>query len=283
MREIVWKSLFEEGWFAAVAAGRKTLEQLRKRAEWLERALIDGPVQPMEEVRAVWRPIVGPDKDAFMTSIASFVPSQGMAAMLSQIWGVVPAARAPEAPPPEPPPLPTEKRTTPVVGYRTWHVVDNSHIAATAFVGAYEPEPFAYYGPEWILRSPVRETVWRGPILRAPAPPALYDLADPRSRGRTDRHHGIYAHSTPEWGDFSKSCCCGLGHNDRPAIGQVEGWGRVVLHERGWRAQNVRIRALLLHPEMMDERTVVDDLSRKYDCLVTFNPVEWKKECHGHR
>lgn len=186
-------------------------------------------------------------------------------------------------PPPDPPELPVEKSATPIVGYRSW-VVSRERPASPwrmsgALVIGTAGQPFPVWDPEpepeekdsgpYRLWSPIQYTEWTGPILRADGKPCPYNPHDPTWRGREDHCHGIYAHDAPEWRDY---------HSGR-AIGRLEATGTVVVHERGFRAEAVRITQLVLAPDMIGTEAK-EDLERIYGCDVTYNPEEL---LNGHR
>lgn len=139
---------------------------------------------------------------------------------------------------PDPPALPVRTSSEPVVGWRTWKVVEDG------------------YGGGWCLVSPSQGTTWPGPILRADAKPCAYDPHDRRWRDRGDHCHGIYAHDVPCWSDWKPG----------RAMGAVEATGRVVIHEKGWRAERVRIVELVLHPSVGE--AAIEGLEQRYECPV---------------
>jgi hypothetical protein len=116
----------------------------------------------------------------------------------------------------------------PVVGWRTWMLIPD--------------EPGARQ--EWRLGSPVEQIRWTPRIpMRARCP---------RCSAAPDRHCscGIYAFTT---GPFVKDLGCSAGPwmpttpialrcpfrlpKVRCVVGEVAGWGRVIRHTKGWRAE----------------------------------------------
>jgi hypothetical protein len=112
-------------------------------------------------------------------------------------------------------PLPTRRTAEPMVCYRGWRLVEDER------------------GPA--LMSVTANVVWDGPILRADGPPSEIP---PFHRSGT---HGIYAYPSPNR----------LLEDDAAVWGEVEVFGRVIVHESGLRAENARIRRLLIRrPEV---------------------------------
>jgi hypothetical protein len=141
----------------------------------------------------------------------------------------------------DPPELPVRESSEPLVGWRSWTL---HHFEDKAW-----------------LTSPAMDTAWHDPILRADAEPAPYNPHDWRWRDRDDHAHGIYAHSGKH----------GLGGvHPGAAAGEVEGFGTVVVHERGFRAEAVRIRKLVVSHEHRGT-DVPELLAERYQCPVTFD------------
>jgi hypothetical protein len=107
-------------------------------------------------------------------------------------------------------PLPTRKTTEPLVAYRGWRLVEDER------------------GPA--LMSVTANVVWDGPILRAEGPPSEIP---PFGRSGT---HGIYAYP-----DAAR-----LLNESQLVWGEIEVFGRVVIHETGLRAESARIRRILV-------------------------------------
>lgn len=138
--------------------------------------------------------------------------------------------------------LPVRRTNKPLVGVRHWALTH-----------------------DFKLRSSFVEHVWEGPILRADSAPKDYV----RVGDKTDNCHGIYA-----W-------LPGMPIDEGLAtlynsIGRVEGTvqflGRVVRHDRGYRAERVRIDSLCivqLKPHY-DRKEVMKALEDRYQCEVRF-------------
>lgn len=139
--------------------------------------------------------------------------------------------------------LPTRKTSRPLVGVRQWALTPNCKLAST-FVSH----------------------IWEGPILRADHPPKDHvRVGDQRDTG-----HGIYT-----W-RVGASCPDPITLQT-DSIGWVEGTvhllGRVVEHERGYRAERVRIASLCitsLNPYFNREEAI-ESLEDRYQCEVLFN------------
>lgn len=215
---------------------------------------------------------------------------------------------------PDPPALPEEESDTAIVGYRAWNVVEHSHErkgrvfpftvqcvcgsamrprhATMAFVCGLCGKSYSadmvqkvtgvhiedYFGepdtsiPEgWLLASPTQGTKWTSPILRADGEPCSYDPHDYRWTDREDHCHGIYAHDSPEWSDFYSS-------GSVRAMGRVELTGKIVVHEKGYRAEAARITRLVLNPCALDKEGVAGGLADRYACDVSFDPTHLTQE-----
>lgn len=101
--------------------------------------------------------------------------------------------------------------------------------------------------PKVVLTSPTYRTQWEGPLLKADARPDWVPVG-----------HGIYA-----WSD--------IGSRSRPlyneVIGEVELFGKVIEHEKGYRGENVRITKLYVDRHQTDER-IIKALEERYQCDV---------------
>lgn len=123
-------------------------------------------------------------------------------------------------------PLPVRKSTEPIIAYRGWRLVNDSR------------------GPA--LHSVTADVVWDGPILRANGKPSneygsggWYVVANSMNYLVTssDYVHGIYAYRTPERVMEEASYA---------VWGEIEAFGKVVVHESGIRCEAARIRRLLI-------------------------------------
>jgi hypothetical protein len=119
----------------------------------------------------------------------------------------------------------------------------------------------------WQLRSLARSVWWRGPHLVAPSPPrARRDEVIPlyRCDGGGTCHGGIHAFKSETLAlDFAHTF---LLSRDRkahtyPVWGAVALWGKVVEHERGYRAEHAMIRRLVV-----PERLVIPGSQPPYFC-----------------
>jgi len=114
------------------------------------------------------------------------------------------------------------------------------------------------------MTSVTANVQWDGPILRADGEPSSYSPHDWRWAGRSDLCYGIYAWLEPAWEDYSWA---GLD-----VWGRVEATGKCVIHETGLRAEAVRIEALVVNQKYMKYHGIVEQLSDKYQCEVSFDP-----------
>ena len=57
------------------------------------------------------------------------------------------------------------------------------------------------------------------------------------------------------------------------AMGRVEATGTVVVHETGFRAEAMRIVKLVLSPHLLKHPNIVEQISRRYACDVSFDPA----------
>lgn len=113
----------------------------------------------------------------------------------------------------------TASRDKPFVGWRAWKLdVDDD-------------------GP--VLVSTYKGTRWTGPVLHAHEPPPFNKPEDGVAYGP-----GIYA--MKEWSDLTY-----------PFIGTVELWGRVVEHEKGYRAEHALVTGLYAMPVATYEEHVL--------------------------
>jgi hypothetical protein len=126
-------------------------------------------------------------------------------------------------------PLRTRKTDEPVVCFRSWRLVGDER------------------GPA--LMSVTAKTVWDGPILRAEGPPGdvpPYYVQDVKGHYHLQNEgaiHGIYAYPDPSR----------LIDDNYVVLGEIEAFGKVVIHEKGIRAECARIRRLLvLRPNVRD-------------------------------
>lgn len=114
--------------------------------------------------------------------------------------------------------LPEEFGITPVRGYRSWAVSPANHLMSVNFA-----------------------FVWNKEVVSADC---AY-CSDPPSKERHDRYGrgcGIYAMHRPE----PLHAITWRAIYAPPIWGAVEGWGRVIWHRDGWRAQFARVLALVL-------------------------------------
>jgi hypothetical protein len=141
---------------------------------------------------------------------------------------------------PEPsPPLPVSKRVGGIVAYRGW-----------TLTGTLD-DP--------VLKSVAVDTEWAGPALAADSKPL--DHAHEAWAARTG--HGIYAYKTAH--DFFE------GHGSTSLVwGQVLLYGKVVVHERGCRAERAMIRNLVLSPRAWVKwgDALASKLAQRYGCDV---------------
>lgn len=119
------------------------------------------------------------------------------------------AGLVPQETPPKQPPA-AESREKPFVGWRAWKLEVDDH------------------GP--VLVSTYKGTRWTGPVLHAHEPPPFN-----KPEGGVAYGPGIYV--MKEWQDLTY-----------PFIGTVELWGRVVEHEKGYRAEHALVTGLYHMP-----------------------------------
>ena len=145
------------------------------------------------------------------------------------------------------PPIPRRKQSTPVLAYRSWKLTQTDD--------------------GWRLVSPQQGTVWDGPILRADNPP---DDVSPWSQvsafagfygTRIEGNHGIYAWTLIR-GPLDRY------ENAMRAEGVVELVGKVVRHEKGYRAEMCRIKSLQVFGLDHHTQDAVQDLRATYACEV---------------
>lgn len=146
-----------------------------------------------------------------------------------------------------PPPRTVRLTVTPLVGYRFWTVERR-----TGRFGVRWPRADA------TLVSLVTGTEWEGPVLRADERPG-WEL----------RGHGIYAFDRA-----SAGAAVGGAPLDNWVLGEVQGMGRCVVHERGWRAGVARITRLFVDPAL--DLRLRRKLRARYRCEVQpFEPSDW--------
>ena len=146
------------------------------------------------------------------------------------------------------PRIPRRQQSTPVLAYRSWKLAQTHD--------------------GWRLVSPRQGTVWDGPILRADSPP---DDVSPWSQGtayagfygtRVEGNHGIYAWTLIR-GPLDRY------ESTMRAEGVVELMGKVVRHEKGYRAEMCRIKSLQVFGLDHHTQDAVQDLRATYACDVT--------------
>jgi hypothetical protein len=118
-----------------------------------------------------------------------------------------------------PPPTTVRLTETPLVGYRLWWLLRSR-----------DPSGGWWRRRDIKLVSPATYTTWDGPVLRA----------DERPRW-TLRGSGVYA-CDPSM--IRRLARLALRRPGEAALGEVQGMGRCVVHERGWRAGVVRVTSL---------------------------------------
>lgn len=145
--------------------------------------------------------------------------------------------------------LPKEFGITPLRGYRCWAIKDNRRLSSTNFVMPWEPG------------KPVEAS-----CQRCGNPPSTWHC------GVIGRGCGIYAWHRPEYLDSIAR------FSPYRVWGVVEGWGRVVWHENGWRAQFGRMVALAESDRGVSLAEIYGVPCMSYTSLITaFPPTEpWK-------
>lgn len=148
-----------------------------------------------------------------------------------------------------PPPKTVRLADTPLAGYRFWDLEGR-------------PGRFGVWWP-WThptLVSPATGAEWNGPVMRADQPP-----------GWTLRGSGIYAMNRAT----AEGCTYLASAMDMLVLGEVQGMGRCVVHERGWRAGVVRIIRLFVHPRAV-QPGLLRRLRARYRCEVrVFELTNW--------
>lgn len=167
------------------------------------------------------------------------------------------------------PPLEHRTKTEPIRAWRAWDISGATNPAASImYITHYFPEPEEPEPPteqDFFLHSVTAGVRWDGPILRANAPPADYG---PHHGGSGE--HGIYAYLLTEGPrraleDRGMTAAYSLGRGQSWAEGEVELFGKVVAHERGYRAEACRITRLYVHNPEPDMLARLED---RYACTV---------------
>lgn len=160
------------------------------------------------------------------------------------------------------PPLEEEDRIGCIRAWRGWRVTNDDD-------------------GERVLRSKVKDTIWPTPRLEADGPPSARKhkeykhIADCWSYEHYE-HHGIYALKPLE---------CARLFNYTPVVGELDLFGKIVEHSRGYRAEKAVIRKLYLVPGRVEshgpftlwsatakdgsiEEGLAEWLAERYDCEV---------------
>lgn len=212
-----------------------------------------------------------------------------MSATLRALWDSLTKKKREEAPRvalgpvATPKPLPVRKSTEPIRAWRQWRVIVRDD--------------------DYLLYSYNQSSVWEGPILRANCKPQDHN---PHQHGGTE--HGIYAWPLiagpaetakvaekcrkPGVGDIyfgiNLSFTPGLGQwligtNPEPtsvgfAEGEVELIGKVVVHEKGYRAEAARVSSLFLRDVNTPafRNGIIRKMEARYQCFVAIaNDPDW--------
>ena len=161
--------------------------------------------------------------------------------------------------------LPHTEQEEPITAYRAWRVV---------YLGA----------AGYALRSLNVRKIWDGPVLRADGPPTKWEdnawlesLEIPgnpydgyKEVPERKYHFGIFAFDSPLRA-LIEGAARALEHVSGPgACGQISLMGRVIEHERGYRAEYARVENLTViyaRPEDQSEQ-LEKDLAERYHCDV---------------
>ncbi len=143
--------------------------------------------------------------------------------------------------PPEPE-LPTRKTTEPVLAWRGWKVVGEAN--------------------DLKLASMTVKSAWEGPVLHSPTPPNNAQPVDRTGDNGVRGSHGIYGLK------HSKQLLEQVSYAD--VWGEVLLYGKVVVHEKGYRAEHAMIQRLLVFPQVVLKYDDIEtQLTKRYGCEVT--------------
>lgn len=141
---------------------------------------------------------------------------------------------------PEPEPLPEREQSEPILGFRGWNLVMRDGSVR--------------------IRSVTAGDIWEGPILRADDEPRDVVWGSGAFTGEaSNRDLGIFAYTLVE-GAYRT-----VTEHSWPVTGLVELFGKVVVHDRGYRAEACRIRELWIEPDAASHR---EALAARYQCEV---------------
>ena len=128
---------------------------------------------------------------------------------------------------------------TPMRGYRKWHVRDRRLVS--------------HYNQVWPLRAPAQAACTHCSGAGLPIP------AGTRHGHFAGEGCGLYAWNAPEFVERQYT----LARKRIQCWGAVEGWGRVVEHEKGFRA--LYMRPLALSPMFPIDLKLLKDMAAAYE------------------
>lgn len=134
--------------------------------------------------------------------------------------------------------LPVTKTVGAIRGFRAWRLTHDERGLA--------------------LQSAHVGSVWDGPLMHDKTPPEDGYVENWHSN---TVHHGIYAAKS-----FKP-----LDYKTASVYGEVMLWGKVVVHERGYRAERAMIRRLVVvdHFALLEMPSLPDLLAKRYGCDVS--------------
>jgi hypothetical protein len=138
---------------------------------------------------------------------------------------------------------------------------------------------------EPLLQSTYKDSLWKGPIMRADEKPSVENVAG---------CHGFFVFAAPVVGcddgagvaisPWSSLFAAAKGSGFYPIAGEIELFGTCVVHESGVRGEVARVKRLLVYPRHMPfcRPETITQLADRYDCPVEvgvwYNPAEEAKE-----
>ena len=178
----------------------------------------------------------------------------------SLAWSFCDEIGASKREPPKPLDLAVSQQLGGIHAFRCWHLGtdDAGPVLESMVVGRGD---FLLFGP----RNPSKPFRWAGPVTRAEATPHNGMISrDPH----VGWHDGVKG---PEMGLFAAKSFTPLDYREAHVYGEVLLFGRVVVHEHGYRAEKAMIRRLVVvdHFALLKMPSLPDLLARRYGCEVS--------------